>query len=73
MEKMKETINPDILKKVEILLKEISAETNVAEIPDSKGMKLVRMNSEEFKKKEESLTIMFFEIPGNEDFCISTS
>ena len=65
-------ITPELLKNVEIILKEVTPETNLVEIPESNGLKLVRMNSEEFHKKEKDLTIMFYEIHGNKDFFIVT-
>ena len=69
---MKETINVEVLQKVDILLRVMSHETNLIEIPDSNGMKIVRVNSKEFGEKEGNLTTMFFEIPDNDEFCICT-
>ncbi|MBA4319732.1 MAG: hypothetical protein C0412_15130 [Flavobacterium sp.] len=72
MEKMKENISAEVLQKVNILLKEMLPETNLVEIPDSDGMKIIRVNSKEFGEKEGDPTIMFFEIPDNDEFWIIT-
>ncbi|MFA5651982.1 MAG: hypothetical protein WC933_01320 [Candidatus Paceibacterota bacterium] len=68
---VKETITQSLLLKAEKLLKDMTPGTNEMEIPDSNGLKIVRMDSDEFKKKQGKM--MFFEIPGNNIFCISTS
>jgi hypothetical protein len=71
MEKM-EKISPDVLKKVEDILKDISLEKNLVEIPDSNGLKIVRMNSKEFRERNNDVTVLFFEIPDNDYFFITT-
>lgn len=67
-----EKISPDVLKKVEDILKDISLEKNLVEIPDSNGLKIVRMNSEEFRERNNDVTALFFEIPDNDYFFITT-
>jgi hypothetical protein len=69
---VKETITPELILKAEKLLKDVSPETNLIEILGANGLKLVRMNSEEFKKRENDPMIMFFELPASKDFFIST-
>jgi len=69
---MKENISPEVLAKIEILLKDIPAETNVVEIPDASGMKVVRIKSKEFDERSKKFLVMIFRIPGHDDFVMST-
>ena len=69
---VKETITPELISKAEKLLKDVSPSTNLIEISGANGLKLVRMNSEEFKKRENDPLVMCFELPERKDFCIST-
>lgn len=69
---MKETISPEVLAKIEKLLKDLPAGTNVAKIPSAGGLKIVRIKSKEFDEREKELLVMLFEIPGHDDFVMST-
>ena len=69
---MKETISPEVIKKAQTLMSTMPAQTNIIEIPGCNGLTLLRLHSEEFKKKEKEVFVMFFEIPGNDEFCICT-